>query len=91
MPVGVFVSIGGAGSPLVSSGEQWGYKIARIPELVGMSLTGICGFVWTQYANHNDAVWVSVDKNTGALNMDYKSETKDWIYTFHASGILLFN
>ena len=91
LPFGVFVSIGGAGSPLISSGEQWGYKIARIPELVGASLSGICGFMWTQYANHNDAVWVSVDKNTGALNVDYKSETQDWIYTFHASGMLLFN
>ena len=91
LPFGVLISIGGAGSPLVSSGEQWAYEIARIPELVGASLTGICGFMWTQYANHNDAVWVSVDKNTGALNVDYKSETQDWIYTFHASGILLFS
>ena len=88
--IGVLISISGAGSPLVSSGEQWGYEIARIPELVGTSLTGINGFMWTQYANHNDSVWVSFNKGTGSLVLDFKSETQDWIYTFHADGVLLF-
>ena len=90
MPFGVLIHIYGAASPLVSSGEQWGYEIAKIPALAGTSLEGISGFMWTKGANRNDAVWVHIDENTGSLRIDYKSETQDWIYTFHADGILMF-
>lgn len=91
MSFGVLISIYGSGSPLVPSGEQWGYEIAKIPALAGTSLEGICGFMWTQYVNHNDAVWAYIDKNTGSLRIDYKSETQDWIYTLHVDGILMFS
>lgn len=91
MSFGVLISIYGSGSPLVSSGEQWGYEIAKIPALAGTSLEGICGFMWTQYVNHNDAVWAYIDKNTGSLRIDYKSETQDWIYALHVDGILMFS
>lgn len=91
MPFGVLINIYGAASTLVSSGEEWGYEITKIPALAGTSLGGISGFMWTKGANHNDAVWVSIDKNTGSLRIDYKSETQDWIYAFHADGILMFS
>lgn len=90
--LGLQLHVGGSSnSGLISSGEQWGYEIARIPEIAGTELCGLAGFVWSVGANYNDSAWFHVDKSTGSLRVDFKTQTKDWPYTVHCDGIMAYS
>ena len=90
--LGLQLHVGGSSnSGLISSGEQWGYEIARIPEIAGTELCGLAGFVWSVGANYNDSAWFYVDKSTGSLRVDFKTQTKDWPYTVHCDGIMAYS
>lgn len=86
--LGVQIHVEGSGNTLIQSGEEWGYKIAKIPAAASLSLCGLVGMMWTEGANSNDLMWFHM--SNGLLRVDFKSKTKDWPKTIHCDGIMAY-
>lgn len=82
--------VGTSSSGLITSGEKWGYEIAKIPEITGTEVCGLTGFVWSVGANYNDSAWFHIDEENGSLRIDFKTTTQDWPYTIHCEGIMAY-
>lgn len=87
--LGVQIHVEGSGNTLISSGEEWGYEIAKVPAAASLSLCGLVGMMWTEGANNNDSMWFHM--NSGSLRVDFKSKTKDWPKTVHCDGIMAYS